>query len=148
MDNELIRKVKEQAESLYLEGKFFCSEAIVSAIREYIAPDMPEVLIAAASGFPVGIGGSKCTCGAVSGAVISLGYFFGRTEGGDAKVRECMQFAKEVHEEFRGKHGPLCCSVQTKGMDMKSREHVNQCASFTGSMAAKAAEIIIREGQS
>ncbi|MGL5641126.1 MAG: C-GCAxxG-C-C family (seleno)protein, partial [Paraclostridium sp.] len=66
MNKEIsIKKVKFDAEEAYRVGDFFCSEAIVNSIRNNIAPEMPEALIAVASGFPVGIGKSKCVCGAV-----------------------------------------------------------------------------------
>ena len=74
-----VQKVQEDAEAYFQRGNYYCSEAIVASVRDNIAPDMPEALIAAASGFPVGVGRSKCMCGAVSGGVISLGYVFGRT---------------------------------------------------------------------
>jgi C_GCAxxG_C_C family probable redox protein len=46
--------------------------------------------------FPVGIGKSKCVCGAVSGGVMALGYFFGRTKGGDPKVQNTLELANEL----------------------------------------------------
>ena len=140
-----VKKIKEEAEGLYRQGKFFCSEAVVSSIRNNIDKDMPEALIAAASGFPIGIGRSKCTCGAVTGAILTLGYFFGRTEGGDPKVQHTLDLAYEVQDSFRQNHKCLCCSVQTRGMDMASGEHKEQCIRFTGEMAEKVAEVIIRE---
>jgi C_GCAxxG_C_C family probable redox protein len=144
-----IRKVKEDAEAFFRAGNFYCSEAIVASLRRNIAPEMPEALVAAASGFPVGVGRSKCMCGAVSGAVIGLGWFFGRTEPStpqDPKSVNTLKLAAELQEHFRNNHkGVLCCHVHTKGMDMASGEHKAQCVSFTGEMAAKAAEIIARE---
>jgi C_GCAxxG_C_C family probable redox protein len=144
-----VAKVKEDAEALFRAGNFYCSEAIVASLRRNIAPEMPEALVAAASGFPVGVGRSKCMCGAVSGAVIGLGYFFGRTEPStpqDPKSVNSLKLANELQESFRDNHkGVLCCHVHTKGMDMASGEHKTQCVSFTGEMAAKAAEIIARE---
>lgn len=140
-----IKKVREDAENLFKEGKFYCSEAIVSAIRNNIDPEMPESLVAAASGFPIGIGRSKCLCGAISGGVITLGYFFGRTKGADPKVDKTLALANELQESFKNNHKVLCCRILTKGMDMSSEEHKNQCVSFTGEIAEKAAEIITRE---
>lgn len=150
MTKELsIKKVKADAEELFRKGGFYCSEAVVASIRGNMAPDMPEALIAAASGFPVGVGRSKCMCGAVSGAVISLGYLFGRTEPSspaDPKSQNCLKLANELQESFRKNHkGVLCCSVHTQGMDMASGEHKAQCVAFTGEMAAKTAEIAARE---
>ena len=144
-----IEKVRTDAENLYRDGGFYCSEAIVASIRKNLVPEMPEQLIAAASGFPVGVGRSKCICGAVSGAIICLGYLFGRTQPSspaDPKSRHCMKLANELQDSFRNNHkGVLCCRVYTEGMDMASGEHKKQCISFTGEMATKTAEIAARE---
>lgn len=143
-----INKVKEDAYQLFKSGGFYCSEAIVYAIRENFDPSMPDAVVATASGFPVGIGKSKCVCGAVSGGVISLGYFFGRRKPGkatDDDIVHTLDLANELQQSFRDNHRVLCCSVQTKGMDMNSGEHKQQCADFTAEMAYKAAEIIARE---
>ncbi len=143
-----VEKVRRDAEEYFRSGGFYCSEAIVASVRDNIAPDMPESLIAAASGFPVGVGRSKCMCGAVSGGVMSLGYVFGRTapsSAADPRSQRAMAAANELQQAFRDSHRVLCCSVQTKGMDMASGEHKDQCISFTGEMAAKTAEIIARE---
>ena len=144
-----IEKVKRDAEEVFRIGGFYCSEAIVSSIRKNIDPKMPIELVSAASGFPIGVGRSKCMCGAISGAVICLGYFFGRTHPTtitDPKSQKCMELAFEVQESFRKNHkGVLCCHVHVKGMDLASGEHKVQCVAFTGEMAAKTAEIIARE---
>lgn len=143
-----IQKVKEDAETYFRQGNYYCSEAIVASIRDNVAPEMPEALISAASGFPIGVGRSKCMCGAVSGGVISLGYVFGRTGPStptDPKSVKTMALANELQQAFRDSHRVLCCSVHTKGMDMASGEHKAQCIAFTGEMAEKTAQIIARE---
>lgn len=140
-----ITKIKQDAEELYRKGDFFCSEAIVYSIKDNLELDMPDEMIAMASGFPVGIGRSKCVCGAVSGGVMALGYFFGRTKGGDPKVVKTLELANELQESFKNNHKVLCCKVLTKGMDMASGEHKNQCVAFTGEIAEKTAEIVARE---
>jgi C_GCAxxG_C_C family probable redox protein len=53
------------AEEYYRSGDFYCSEAIVKTIKDEFQLPIPDAIIAAASGFPVGMGGSGCTCGAV-----------------------------------------------------------------------------------
>ena len=144
-----IKKVRSDAEELFRIGGFYCSEAIISSIRKNIAPDMPEAMVSAGSGFPIGVGRAKCMCGAVSGAVVCLGYFFGRTTPTtitDPKSVKCMELAYELQESFRKNHnGTLCCHIHVKGMDLASGEHKAQCVAFTGEMAEKAAEIIARE---
>jgi C_GCAxxG_C_C family probable redox protein len=140
-----ISAIRKEAEELYRNGSYYCSEAIVSTIRRFIAPDIPESAVAMASGFPVGIGGAMCVCGAVSGGVMCLGYFFGRTAAGDEKVTKAMALANELHKSFSENHKVLCCRTLTKGMELGSDIHMKQCVSFTGEVAAKTAEIIARE---
>lgn len=146
MNKEIsIKKVKHDAEEAYRVGDFFCSEAIINSVKNNIAPEIPEELIAVASGFPVGVGKSKCICGAVSGGVMALSYFFGRTKGGDTKVNKALEIANELQESFKNNHKVLCCKILTHGMDMAAKEHKNQCVSFTGEVAEKVAQILVRE---
>jgi len=76
-----VKKIKNDAEELFRKGDFYCSEAVISSIKNNFEIDMPDEMIAMASGFPIGIGKSKCVCGAVSGGIMAIGYFFGRTKG-------------------------------------------------------------------
>ncbi|MGO5051889.1 C-GCAxxG-C-C family protein [Lachnospiraceae bacterium LCP25S3_G4] len=141
-----VSKITKEAEELF-RGGFFCSEAVVSAIRSNFELDIPEEVIAMASGFPVGIGRSKCLCGAVSGGVMALGIFFGRTKQGDPKVEKNLELAKELHDWFKVANGKnaLCCRILTKEFDMAGGEHKEQCIHFTGLVAGKVAEMVIRE---
>lgn len=140
------KKVRQDAEELF-RGGFFCSEAVMSAIRSNFELDVPEEVIAMASGFPVGIGRSKCLCGAVSGGVMALGLFFGRTRQGDPKVEKNLEVAKELHDYFKVANGKnaLCCRILTKEFDMGAGEHKEQCIHFTGLVAEKVAQIVVRE---
>lgn len=141
-----VLKVKKDAEELF-RGGFFCSEAVVSSMRSNFELDIPEWVISMASGFPVGIGRSKCLCGAVSGGVMALGLFFGRTKQGDPKVEKNLEVAKELHDYFKEANGKnaLCCRILTKEFDMGKGEHKEQCIAFTGLVAEKVAQIVIRE---
>ncbi|MGL5711936.1 MAG: C-GCAxxG-C-C family (seleno)protein [Paraclostridium sp.] len=138
-------KIRERAESYYRDGDFYCSEAIIKVIKDEFEIDIDDKAIAMASGFPVGMGGSGCTCGAVAGGVMALGLVFGRTEAKDEKVGHAMAVSKELHEFFRGKNKSLCCRVLTKGMTLGEEEHMNQCVYFTGQVAQETARIICRE---
>jgi C_GCAxxG_C_C family probable redox protein len=97
-------KIRARAEPYYRSGDFFCSEAIVKAVVEGFHLPVPDLVIAMASGFPVGIGGSGCTCGALTGGVMALGLFFGRTEPKDRKVKKCMELSKLLHDRFQDRH--------------------------------------------
>lgn len=140
-----LEKIKRQAEDYYRNGDFFCSEAIVKTIRDEFDLPVPDNVIAMASGFPVGMGGSGCTCGAVVGGIMALGLVFGRTEPKDTKVTKAMELAKELHDTFKKQHRSLCCRVLTKDMELGSPVHMQQCIAFTGEVAEAAAKIIVRE---
>ena len=141
-----VSKVAKDAEEVF-RGGFFCSEAVVSSIRSNFELDIPEEVISMASGFPVGIGRAKCLCGAVSGGVMALGIFFGRTKQGDTKVEKNLELSKELHDWFKVANGKnaLCCRILTKEFDMGVGAHKEQCIRFTGLVAGKVAEIVIRE---
>lgn len=140
-----LEKVKTTAEKYYRDGDFYCSEAIVKVIKDEFRVDISDEVIAMASGFPVGMGGSGCTCGAVAGGIMALGLFFGRSEAKDAKVSKAMELSKELHDFFKGKNKSLCCRVLTKGMTLGEKEHMDQCVFFTGQVAEQTAKIICRE---
>lgn len=140
-----INKIRELAERYYQDGDFFCSESVVKTIRDEFELDLPDEVIAMASGFPVGIGRSGCTCGAVTGGIMALGMLFGRTKGRDPKVNKTLELAKELHDDFRERNNTLCCRILTKGMILGTPEHKEQCVRFTGEVAMKVAEIIVRE---
>ena len=143
-----VKKVREEAEELFRIGGFYCSEAVISSVRKNIDPDMPIELVAAGSGFPIGVGRSRCMCGAVSGAVVCMGYFFGRSKPSspdDPQSQKCLELTNELQESYRKNHKVLCCHVHVKGLDMANGEHRSQCIAFTGEMAQKTAEIVARE---
>ncbi|MDF2484571.1 MAG: GCAxxG family protein, partial [Herbinix sp.] len=127
-----LRKIKTTAENYYRNGEFYCSEAIVKTVKDEFDFPISDEIVAMASGFPVGMGGSGCTCGAISGGIMVLGLFFGRTEPKDVKVNKAMELSKELHDLFRTRHKTLCCRVLTKNMTLGSPEHMEQCINFTG----------------
>lgn len=140
-----INKIRTTAENYYRNLDFYCSEAIVKTIKDEFELQLPDDIIKMASGFPIGIGGSGCTCGAVVGGVMALGLFFGRTDPKDPKVTKSMNLASELHNIFMERHKCLCCRTLTKDMTLGSPAHMNQCISFTGEVAEETARIIARE---
>lgn len=140
-----ISRVRRTAEKYYCNQDYYCSEAIVKTINEEFGLGYPEEVIKMASGFPIGMGGSGCTCGAVVGGIMALGMVFGRTTPKDVKVKKCMALAAELHDRFRENHKVLCCRIHTKDMVLGSPEHMNQCIAFTGEVAEETAKIILRE---
>lgn len=140
-----LQLVKETVENYYRNGDHYCSEAIVKTIRDAFTLDVPDTVIAMASGFSVGIGGARCVCGAIVGGIMAIGMFFGRTEPKNSQVDLTMRLTSELHGNFRAKHKRLCCRILTEDMELGSPIHMEQCIAFTGEVAAETAEIILRE---
>ncbi|NFD30957.1 C_GCAxxG_C_C family protein [Clostridium botulinum] len=143
MDNIDFNKIREVAENYYRNGDFYCSEAVVKTIRDEFKIEVSDDAIAMASGFPVGMGGSGCTCGAIVGGIMALGMVFGRKEAKDPIVEKSMELSKKLHDDFKKQHKSLCCRFLTKGMQLGSKEHMGQCIAFTGEVAERVARIIV-----
>lgn len=141
-----IQQVQHDAEEIYKSGELQCAEAIVLSIIKNVDPEIPEVLIPAASGFSIGVGGAQCMCSAVSAAVLCLGYFFGRTFPTtitDPQSSKTIELAYELQEDFKNKNKVLCCQILRKGAE--DGELSEKCIGMVGNTAAKTAEIIARE---
>lgn len=139
VDLERIRKI---AEDYYRNGDFYCSEAVIKTIIDEFQIDVSEDVIKMASGFPVGMGGMGCTCGALTGGVMAIGLVYGRSQGKDPKVNKAMELSAKLYQIFCERHKVSCCKVLTRGMEKGSPEHMEQCIAFTGEMAYEAAKII------
>lgn len=137
--------VRENAEQLYKNGEFYCSEAVVKAVLEGFGEEVSHHIIAMSSGFPVGIGGAECTCGAISGGVMTIGYFFGRSKGASPEVAKSMQLSKELYDRFIKRNKCSCCKILTKNMTKGSKEHLKQCVRFTGEVAQDCVDIIEKD---
>lgn len=144
VDLEQIRKI---AEDYYRNGDFYCSEAVVKTIIDEFQIDVSEDVIKMASGFPVGMGGMGCTCGALTGGVMAIGLVYGRSKGKDPKVNKAMKLSAKLYQIFCERHKVSCCKVLTRGMEKGSPEHMEQCIAFTGEMAYEAAKIIAENAE-
>lgn len=144
VDLEKIRKI---AEDYYRNGDFYCSEAVVKTIIDEFQIDISEDVIKMASGFPVGMGGMGCTCGALTGGVMAIGLVYGRSQGKDPKVNKAMELSAKLYQIFCERHKVSCCKVLTRGMEKGSPEHMEQCIAFTGEMAYEAAKIIAENAE-
>ena len=144
VDLERIRKI---AEDYYRNGDFYCSEAVVKTIIDEFQIDVSEDVIKMASGFPVGMGGMGCTCGALTGGVMAIGLVYGRSQGKDPKVNKAMELSAKLYQIFCERLKVSCCKVLTRGMEKGSPEHMEQCIAFTGEMAYEAAKIIAENAE-
>lgn len=142
-----LEEIRATAEAYYRNGDFYCSEAVVKTLIDAFQLDVPEDVIKMASGFPVGMGGMGCTCGALTGGILVLGMIYGRKEAKDPSVNKAMELSARLYQVFCQRHKVSCCKVLTRGMEKGSPEHMEQCISFTGEMAYETAKIILEEGE-
>lgn len=139
-----MEQLQKDAVEIFNQG-FACSESLIYAIRKNFDLDMSDDAIAMSSGFPWGLGGGGCICGALAGATMMIGYFFGRTTPGDSKINKCFALTNELHDFFKEYCGATCCRVLTKGKEKNSPERKAQCTDFVAATVKKTAEIILRE---
>ena len=115
-----MEQLKKDAVDIFHQG-FACSESVIYAIRKHFELDMPDSAIAMSSGFPWGLGGGGCICGALAGGTMC------------------------IHDYFKETCGGTCCRVLTRGMEKDSPERKAQCTRFVEATVEKVAEIVLRE---
>jgi len=90
-------------------GGLSCPQAILSTYGPELGLDR-KTAIRLAEGFAGGIAGTGRTCGAVSGAIMSLGLKYGRTEDSDLDAKaETTRLVREFIERFEAKNGSIAC---------------------------------------
>ncbi|MGM0420299.1 MAG: C-GCAxxG-C-C family protein [Bacillota bacterium] len=140
----LINEVRETAEGYFRRGEYYCSEAVLTTINDTLGQELPPEVVKMASGFPIGIGKSKCLCGAVSGGVMALGLKYGRTKPGAEMPEESFTASAELHNHVIEKYGSTCCRVLTRHFeDFTSQARADHCIQITGEVAAWVIERLI-----
>lgn len=140
LQEQVAEQVAKRAANLFDTRQLLCAEAILRAVAEVFGgPLTPEQAAKIGTPFCMGLGGAGCTCGALSGAVASIGLYLGRKEGGNGAP--CRDYAKHMHDIFRAKHKSTCCRVLTRNLDAKT--HFAQCLALTEEGARMAAQVLL-----
>lgn len=140
-----IEALQNDAVEIFQNG-YACSESVIYAIRKHFEIELSDDAIAMSSGFPWGLGGGGCICGALAGGTMMIGYFFGRRTPGDPKINKCFELTKELHDYFKQTNGSSCCRVLIKDYpDRNSQERKCHCIEMVRTTVTKTAEIIMRE---
>jgi C_GCAxxG_C_C family probable redox protein len=127
---ETAEQCRLEAEALYRSGKYHCAEAVLETTRRHFAPQTPETVVAAVSGFGGG-SGSGCICGAVAAGTVALGMVLQDKKG-------ASHLTKELHSWFKEKYGATCCKV------IRAENDKGVCPVLTGEVAGKIAEMLGR----
>lgn len=98
----------ESAQSLFLQDSFNCAQSVFAVFCENYGIDK-ETAFKISCGFG---GGVRCgeLCGAVSGAVQTIGLKYGQTTAGDLQTKgHCYTKVIEFLDKFKEIHGSIVC---------------------------------------
>lgn len=142
----LLYKIRLRSENLFMTRQLMCSEAVLTVLNQGLKGELPpEIAVRITSGLPEGLGGSGCTCGALTAGVIALGLFLGRNGPGILNSRRVYAASKELHDHFKMHFGATCCRVLTKNIKLGAKHHFQFCAKHTGEIAEQTARIILEQ---
>ena len=145
---EKMALAEEIAKSYFRVG-LNCSECVVRTFLDMYEIDLPEEVICMATGFGGGMGHTRNTCGAVTGAVMALGMIKGRKD--PRGTREDMpertrHLQKEIYpvfgemvEEMKAHFGTLICAEMAQPFgDWEGKPRKRNCMATTAYCAALA----------
>jgi C_GCAxxG_C_C family probable redox protein len=123
-----------------------CAEAVFTVLNQVLGGGLPGALATnLASGFPEGLAGSGCLCGALSGGVLALGLFLGQAGAGILPAKSVKGATRSLHDFFREQFGSTCCRVLTKNLPPRSAKLIEHCGEITGATAEIAARLILQQ---
>ena len=145
---EKIQLAEETAKGYFRQG-LNCAECVLRTYMDLYETGMPEEVLCMATGFGGGIGHTKNTCGAISGAVMAVGLDKGRPDpfGPKEEMGERISHLQngiypcfaEMVEEIEGEYGTLICSEMSRSYeDFDSKPRMKNCMQITAYCAGLA----------
>lgn len=111
--------IVQQVTELFGAGQLYCAETTVKLILDAGGRDAAEA-IRMATGFCSGVSRTCGQCGAVSGAIMGIGLYAGRSEPG-GEYDACYALVQEFIERFQAKCGSVNC-LELIGCDFSTDE--------------------------
>ncbi|NLK36911.1 MAG: C_GCAxxG_C_C family protein [Epulopiscium sp.] len=143
---ELMQEADTIAKNYFKQG-LNCSECVLRTIMDLNDTGLPPEVIRLASGFGAGMGKTKNTCGAITGAVLAVGATQGRAnpmekpttaERAKELVDVYKPFASMIHE-IEDTYGTLICKeLSDPHGDFECKERKKSCMQIIGYCAALA----------
>lgn len=144
----LQEQVTEDAKNGFRQG-LNCSECVLGSFMAHIDTPFSKDVIALATGFGGGMGHTKNTCGAVTGAVMALSAIVGRRNPAEKEtMAERIQELNGIYEivgrmveEIKGEYGSLICAeLAAPHGDFEGKTRKKSCMQMIGYCAGLAAK--------
>ena len=105
-DPASLRILLDKAQFMHKKG-YNCAETAAWALSSYWNLD---IKIAAVTGLGGGISRTGATCGALTGAIIALGYKVGRVDPADDEKKQlCYRLGRQAMDKFAQDMGATAC---------------------------------------
>ena len=152
MSYGVFRNFKQDAKECFKQG-LNCSECVMTAFLNHFDTGLPKEVVKLATGFGGGMGHTKNTCGAITGAVMALSAIVGREnpaakETVGERITELQQgiypVVGKMVNEIKDEYGTLICSELSNPFgDFACKERKKNCMTMImhcANLAAKYAE--------
>jgi len=118
---EMARNIGDRATELFASG-FNCSESVLLALTKEFNKPTNLVIPSIATGFGGGIARSGSTCGALSGAIMTIGLVIGRVKSDEVEKRDRVyKMALRMIADFEKEFGTSLCKDLTE-CDLRTPE--------------------------
>jgi C_GCAxxG_C_C family probable redox protein len=138
----MLREDLEKMAFDYFNTGFCCAEALSKTIIDHFAEKPENYPVKVASGFCGGIGRTHAdVCGALTGAVLAVGYLYGRTEQGKDLSHTCM-ITSEFRRRFLEGFGSTNCAIILENLG--EQEKYIKCKQLTGKATGMLYDILVQ----
>ena len=147
----VVEKVEQEAKNCFKQG-LNCSECVMTAMLNNFETGLPAEVITLATGFGGGMGHTKNTCGAITGAVMGLSAMVGRKNPMAketmperiAELQDIYAVVGKMVNEIKDEYGTLICSeLSDPHGDWEGKARKRNCMqmiTYCAGLAAKYAE--------
>ncbi|MGN0133391.1 MAG: C-GCAxxG-C-C family protein [Anaerotignum sp.] len=147
----VVEKVEQEAKNCFKQG-LNCSECVMTAMLNNFETGLPAEVITLATGFGGGMGHTKNTCGAITGAVMALSAMVGRKNPMAketmperiAELQDIYAVVGKMVNEIKDEYGTLICSELSDPLgDWEGKARKKNCMqmiTYCAGLAAKYAE--------
>ncbi len=148
----LVEQAAQNSSGYFRQG-LNCSECVLCSFFDLYNQAMPKEAMALASAFGAGMGNTKNTCGAITGAVMALSSVIGRKNPFEKEtVRERIGELKEIYvltgemiREIEAYYGTLICKELSAPMgEFEGKARKKNCMQIIGYCGGLAMKYALR----